>query len=86
MLFVAQHPHSCAVCGHGVSFHPITGIRTINRDNWDILAELRPAELGKFGLTKADVVVHVPWPSTIRETKIVHVTADETLGVKSYSQ
>lgn len=77
------HPNACAVCGHGVCFHPTTGVRTINKENWDILAELRPAELGKFGLKPSDVEVHIQWKSTKRgESKNISVTSADSFGNK----
>ncbi len=60
----ADHPHACRVCGGGVSFNPRTGIKTLNKDNWDVLADMTDAALSKIGLTRNDVEKHTPLPAT----------------------
>lgn len=80
----SPHPVACAVCGHGVSFHPVTGIRKIDKDNWDILAGMKTPELQKIGLTPADVEVHVIWPGKQNSAKRIAVEANERIGAKDH--
>ncbi len=56
----APHPHACRVCGEGVSFHPKTGLKTINPDNWEVLADATPERLTELGLTPEQVERHTP--------------------------
>lgn len=78
----SPHPVSCAVCGAGVSFHTVTGIRTINKDNWQHLAKLTSVELGALQLRPWEIEAHVPWPKKENTAKQVSVEAHEYLGQK----
>lgn len=33
-------PAACPLCGHGVRFDPVTGIKAYDPDNWIVLADL----------------------------------------------
>lgn len=37
-------PGACHICGHGVRFDPLTGVKSYDATNWDVLTELPPAE------------------------------------------
>lgn len=60
-------PAACRVCGHGVAFDPVTGIKTYDEDNWLVLADASDAELNKVykhhGISKSDIAKHKPAPS-----------------------
>lgn len=53
-------PAACRICGFGVSFDPLTGLKNHHEDNWQVLAELSATELEKLGLTADDIEAHVP--------------------------
>lgn len=41
-------PGACHVCGHGVRFDELTGAKSYDRDNWQVLTELPPGERDKL--------------------------------------
>ena len=53
----AEIPASCRACGAGVSFDR-TGIKTLDPDNWEILAAADDKRLKELGLTRALVQAH----------------------------
>lgn len=60
-----EYPAACRVCGHGVSFDPLTGVKTYeDAANWLVLADASDAELDKVfkhhGIDKGDIVKHKP--------------------------
>ena len=57
-------PAACVVCGYGVSFDPITGIKTHHDDNWDVLADMSDDDLKKYTIDKADIETHTPAPES----------------------
>lgn len=56
-------PHACRVCGEGVAYHPKTGKRTVDADNWEVLADASPERLAELGLTPGQVERHERWPT-----------------------
>lgn len=40
-----DRPAACRICGHGVAFDPVTGIKSLDPDNWIVLADLKGDEL-----------------------------------------
>lgn len=40
-------PAACHVCGHGVAFDPLTGVKSYDDDNWTVLAEMPDDKLAK---------------------------------------
>lgn len=43
-----EHPAACHICGHGVRFDQFTGLRSLEPDNWIVLADLEGADLEAF--------------------------------------
>ena len=76
------HPASCVVCCAGTSFHPKTGIKTLNPDNWEVLANCTPARLAELGLAPDKVAKHTPAKATNpgRTSQHVQVTANEGMS------
>lgn len=52
-------PAACQCCGYGISFTP-RGIKKMDPDNWEILADCDEARLKELGLTKDQVAKHNP--------------------------
>lgn len=79
----SQHPHSCRVCGAGVSFNP-QGIKTIDSSNWERLAELPVEHLENLGINPEHVEDHKPWEpgSPPRDSRHIQVGAEDGLGTK----
>ena len=75
-----NHPYACSVCNHGVSFHPVTGVRTVHSNNWDILNDMNEQQLKAFGLTRAHVMKHVPTKSENRIPQNLMIHANEAIG------
>jgi hypothetical protein len=74
----ALHPHACCVCGSGVSFHPQTGIKTVDPENWEVLADCAPERLAELGLIPEQVLRHAPWKSgEKREAQHVTVAVED---------
>ena len=77
-------PHSCSVCGEGVSFNR-SGVKSFHPENWEILADLHPDDLSKLGFTHADVEKHIQFTkgeaNKNRESISIHLTANESMGV-----
>ncbi len=59
----ATHPHACRVCGGGVSFHPRTGIKTLDPTNWEKAVDMSDERLLELGLEKHQVHAHKPAPA-----------------------
>jgi hypothetical protein len=72
-------PHACSVCGSGVTFNP-AGIKKLQADNWEVLAEATPERLAELGLTLEGVEKHVPLArGESREPKAVCAFAQDSL-------
>ena len=82
----ALHPHACEVCGCGVSFHPRTGVKTIDPDNWEHLHEATHERLAELGITHEHVETHTPWKSDRTEKeafpKHIQVNTEDGPGTK----
>lgn len=52
-------PHACCACGSGVAFDSKTGIKTLVKDNWEVLALCDEARLTELGLSQENVCAHV---------------------------
>jgi predicted nucleic acid-binding Zn-ribbon protein len=50
-------PHGCVVCGAGVAFSP-RGIKSLDPDNWEVLADATPERLEELGLESKHVARH----------------------------
>jgi hypothetical protein len=83
-----DRPAACRVCGAGVSFDPKTGIKSFQDDNWDVLAELPPAELkpilDKHKLEPKDIGKHKPHAAAqaYRAPQDIERYAEDTVGVQ----
>ena len=82
-------PTACHVCGHGVSYDPVTGIRQLHPDNWIVLADMTPDEAAAHQeFYKHDGTVSFArwapaapaYPNLDREPQVVVVSAEETVG------
>lgn len=69
-------PHSCTVCGHGVSFHPQTGIKNFHLENWEILHECHANRLQELGLKTEQVYKHEPFELDSNNVKVKCVFKD----------
>jgi predicted nucleic acid-binding Zn-ribbon protein len=50
-------PHGCVVCGAGVMFSP-RGVKSLDADNWEVLADATPERLEELGLAPEEVARH----------------------------
>lgn len=50
-------PHACSVCGAGVSFNA-KGVKSLQPDNWEILADATAERLAELGLEASQVARH----------------------------
>lgn len=50
-------PHGCVVCGAGVVFSP-RGVKSLDADNWEVLADAALERLAELGLAPEQVVRH----------------------------
>lgn len=87
----APHPHSCRLCGNGVTFNK-RGIKVLDLDNWEVLSIATPERLVELGITADDVEQHEVWAKGAskdtaaptkgkkRTTKNVAVSVEDTPG------
>ena len=78
------HPAACPVCGAGVSFDPRTGIKEYDTANWQPLADASDDELAAWGLTRDQVIAHVPATPAEpdHQPQAIDRSATETLGAE----
>lgn len=55
----ATAPHACTVCGAGVQFSA-KGVKSLNPENWEVLAECTPERLAELGLEPHHCCKHTP--------------------------
>jgi len=69
-------PLACRVCNGGVKFHPRTGQKSPDPDNWEVLADCTPERLAELGLTAGRVCRHEgKCDKSVEEGKTVEVHA-----------
>jgi hypothetical protein len=80
-------PHACRACGHGVRFDPITGVKSLDVENWEVLAEASASRLDELGIEKSDVVKHKPTPAEDpdRQPKVYERSVVDTLTLEDHA-
>ena len=81
-------PTACHICGRGVSYDPVTGIRQLHPENWIVLADLEGEDLAalhefhKFDPELHSIVRWDPLPAADpdRTPVTIAVEASETVG------
>lgn len=80
-------PAACPVCGYGVSYDPIRGLKSYHPENWEVLADLAPKEQKALaedhGVAVDELIeIHVPAEPvpTDREPMEIERSATEGLG------
>ena len=83
----AAHPGSCRVCGAGVKFEP-NGTKTLDKDNWEILADAKPKRLTELGLSKDQVEQHKQWVRKVNSDpeRNVSVSVEDGPGTEDGSE
>lgn len=79
-------PHKCPACGGGVRFTE-QGIKVLQPEMWEVLAEATIERLSELGLKAEHVVRHSPWTaaeSTKRNAE--HVERSVAEGVNTLEQ
>lgn len=80
-----DRPAACRICGHGVAFDPVTGIKSLDPDNWIVLADLKGDELQDVlsfhGIKPRHIERHTPTGDTAPEGREPrHVRRDAVEG------
>lgn len=75
-------PAACRYCSHGVHFDPLTGVKELEPENWEILAELPATHLKKIKdkhrLADHEIVRHIPHsPGEHRPPRHVQTTSED---------
>ena len=80
-------PTACHICGRGVSYDPVTGIRQMHPENWIILADLEGEDLAalhefhKFDPALHTIVRWTPLPAADPDRVPVSLALNATEGV-----
>jgi hypothetical protein len=75
-------PAACSVCCAGVTFDT-KGNRTLNPDNWEVLADASHDRLAELGLSDGEVERHVPPVSSARgQPQNLERSSTENVGAK----
>lgn len=81
-------PAACRTCGHGVTFDPLTGVKThTDAENWIVLHDLSEEdthEIVKFhGIKPNQIEKHTAAPSTAtREPQNIERFVEDALGAE----